>query len=165
MQSIDKDLISNHVVKPVMELLNFCKTDRDRRTERLLMLGTCAQESLMGKYLKQIRGPALSMWMIEPATHDDNWENYISHRPRLKYKMNKLLGDGYHSYTDNLTNNYWYACAIARVKYYRADFKMEYIMSIEDLATVWKKYYNSPKGKGTEKEFIENYKRYVMEQF
>lgn len=34
-----------------------------------------AHESQRGKYIKQIKGPALGLGQIEPATHDDIWLN------------------------------------------------------------------------------------------
>ena len=52
-----------------------------------LLLGTAAQESHMGTYLTQIKGPALSIYQIEPKTHADIWKNYLSYRLDLKGKV------------------------------------------------------------------------------
>lgn len=41
--------------------------------ELLCMLA--AHESMLGKYRKQIKGPALSLFQIEPRTHNSTWDH------------------------------------------------------------------------------------------
>lgn len=45
-----------------------------------LLLGTAAQESEFGKYIRQIRGPALGVFQMEPATFD-----WLRDKYSLKY--------------------------------------------------------------------------------
>lgn len=40
-----------------------------------LMCMIVAHESMQGRYRKQVNGPALSLFQIEPPTHDDIWRN------------------------------------------------------------------------------------------
>ncbi len=40
-----------------------------------LLMMIAAHESKLGTYLKQVNGPALGIFQMEPATHDDVWEN------------------------------------------------------------------------------------------
>lgn len=40
-----------------------------------LLMMIAAHESKLGTYLRQVNGPALGIFQIEPATHDDVWEN------------------------------------------------------------------------------------------
>ena len=46
-----------------------------------LLLGTAAQESHMGHYLVQVRGPAIGMYQMEPNTYLDIWRRYIGNSP------------------------------------------------------------------------------------
>ncbi|MEE9541175.1 MAG: hypothetical protein V3V85_06750, partial [Candidatus Thorarchaeota archaeon] len=44
-----------------------------------LLLGTVYQESTINgiTHLKQVGGPALGIYQIEPDTEHDTWENYL----------------------------------------------------------------------------------------
>lgn len=122
-----------------------------------LLLGTCAQESKMGTYLKQINGPAFGIYQIEPNTHDDLWDNYLKYRPEL---AGKVLGIDSRD-NNNLIVNLSYATAIARIHYLRAPDPFPEPNNIEGLARYYKKHYNTYEGKGTVEEFIKNYNRYI----
>jgi len=54
----------------------------DHCVELLAMIA--AHESLGGKYRKQIGGPALGLFQIEPVTHNSVWDNSDSIRARAK---------------------------------------------------------------------------------
>jgi len=148
-----------------------------------LLLGTAAQESQLGKYLKQIKGPALSIYQIEPRTHEDTWKNFINFRSELKDKMISLLcgncigntvvkSDGttrlskHVNFSNewfnlNLVGNLFYATAIARLIYYRVPESLPDFSDVVALARYYKKYYNTVGGKATESQFVYNYTKYV----
>ena len=54
-----------------------------------LIVFTCAVESNGGTYVKQIKGPALGIYQVEPSTFTDIWVNFISacSNKGLLYKM------------------------------------------------------------------------------
>ena len=52
-----------------------------------LLLFTCAVESDGGTYLKQLKGPALGIYQMEPETHNDIWQNYIKSKTSLALMM------------------------------------------------------------------------------
>jgi hypothetical protein len=56
-----------------------------------LLVGTCAHESAMGKYLHQIKGPALGIYQIEPITHFDIWNNYLRYKPALRDQILEMV--------------------------------------------------------------------------
>jgi len=126
-----------------------------------LLLGTCAQESHMGAYIKQVgAGPALGIYQMEPATHDDLWKNFLAYKPALA----TLVKDYSLKQADSqqLVGNLFYATAMIRVHYYRIPAALPGDpANIAALAHYWKLYYNTPLGAGTEAEFIANYKKYV----
>jgi hypothetical protein len=124
-----------------------------------LLLGTAAQESHMGYYSKQINGPALGMFQMEPDTNKDRWERYINNRPILK----KIFGD-YHYYGPSDTALQYdkvYQILMARIKY--LPVKEAIPRSIEGQAHYWKDHWNTHLGKGTVEEYLKNYKKYVGE--
>ena len=127
-----------------------------------LLMGTAAQESRLGHYIAQIQGPALGIFQMEPATEDDIWKNYIEYRPDIQRLIDYLApNDGLHN---QLISNLSYATAMARLAYWRQNFDWpEDLMDIPAYGRIWKKFYNTPQGKGTVDEFVENYYRYCLD--
>lgn len=126
-----------------------------------LLMGTSAQESLFGTYLKQLKsGPALGIFQMEPNTYNDIVNNY------LRYKID-LLNDIQDSCQCEVENNsealVWnikLAICMARVHYLRV--KEALPADLSAYAKYWKNHYNTYKGKGTEEEFIRKYKKFVL---
>lgn len=125
-----------------------------------LLLGTAAQESRMGEFLHQVGGPALGIFQMEPATHDDIVNNFLLYKRDLLLKVINVCGVCSLS-SSNLENNLSYASALARIHYLRVKEALPHKSNIDALAAYWKKYYNTPLGKGTEEDFVRNYHRYV----
>ena len=124
-----------------------------------LILGTAAQESAYGKYTVQIGGgPARGKFQMEKATHDDIWKNFLKYKPRLAKLVLSISGLT-EPYFNSLEKNDIYACAMCRVHYFRV--KEPIPTTINGYAYYWKQFYNTPEGKGTISEFINNYIKYV----
>lgn len=125
-----------------------------------LILGTIAQESAYGKYRRQLGGgPALGITEMEPATFNDILTNYLKYKPALKEKITRICHVGAFSAID-LINNDKLAICMCRVHYLRVKYKLP--TSLIRYAAYWKLFYNTRKGKGTMKEFVHNYKFYVL---
>ena len=131
----------------------------------LLLLGTAATESHMGKYLRQVGGgPALSPWQIEPATHADVWRNYLAYRPDLASKvadlMPRYMATGApEERPEAMLASLWYAAAIARLVYRRAPEPLPAAGDWAGMAKLWKHRYNTAEGKGTEGKFLTDCRR------
>lgn len=125
-----------------------------------ILMGTCAQESHLGVYRKQLRGgPALGIFQMEPATFMDIYQNYLRFKPELLKKVMKTANVTVLKPSD-LVENDVLAVAMARIHYLRV--KEAIPVDLKGWAWYWKQYYNTPAGKGTEVEFIKNYKRFVL---
>lgn len=124
-----------------------------------LLLATAIQESHL-VYRKQISGPALSYFQIEPKTHNDMWDNFLKFRPQLSSKVVQLMTKPNADKIKELEKNDAYAAAMARIRYLRVPAPMPPANDIKKMAAYWKRYYNTPLGKGKESEFIGNWKKY-----
>lgn len=133
------------------------------RAAQELLLGTVAQESNF-KHLVQIGGPALGFYQIEPATFRDLYANYLAFKPDLKARVDQLASIRFEPRERQLVSNLSYATAIARLIYYRSPIALAAAGDIAGHARVWKRVYNTPLGRGTEAEFINNYQRFVAGQ-
>ncbi len=128
-----------------------------------LQMGTAAQESRFGTDLKQIKGPALGIFQIEPATARDAWDNYLGRKPDLSVKINNLRGNfSFGDDEDDLEWNLAYGICQCRIKYLRDPKPLPDKNDIVGMAKAWKRIYNTTKGRGTKIEFVNNYHKYVM---
>jgi len=120
-----------------------------------LLLGTAAHESKLS-YLKQINGPALGVYQIEPATHKDVYDNFLGYRLGLREKVLALASNVSNKDIDNeLIVNLAYATAIARLIYYRIPEPLPDADDVPGMADYWKRHYNTVLGRGTVEQFIE----------
>jgi hypothetical protein len=122
-----------------------------------LLLATCAQESHMGYYRRQVGGPALGIFQMEPASFHDICVNYLQYHPILDSKIN-VLGP---RAPDELVNNDALAIAMARVQYLRAPEPLPYPTDLKAIWTLYKLRWNTPQGAATIEQFYRNYKTLV----
>jgi hypothetical protein len=129
-----------------------------------LLVGTYAQESGCGRYIKQLYGPALGPWQMEPKTHDDVWKFYINTRIKIGGTILKMCQMSSQPAASMMVDNIRYACCMARVYYLYIDFikklNKPIPTTLEGQAQYWKEHYNTMQGKGTVEEYIANYKRF-----
>lgn len=152
--SIKSDHLRDYVIIPALDSIGLLSDAAIN-----LLLGTCAQESLMGKHLHQLGGgPALGIYQMEPETHTCLWENYLNYRQELSELITK---NGEPKPHERLITDLRYATIMARIRYLRVPEALPSAKDIEGLAHYWKNHYNTHKGKGTVKKFMLNYRRYV----
>ena len=72
-----------------------------------LVLGTAIIESALTYIRQHGDGPALGLWQIEPATHEDLFTNYLHFRPELGAKLMELRAPNL-SMDENLATNLMY---------------------------------------------------------
>lgn len=134
-----------------------------RDAEELLM-GTAAQESGMMTYIRQLNmtgnNGAFGPFQMENATFTDLWNRHIEGEP-LKLEVMGFCNFDVEPSIFDLMSNPRLAAIMCRLKYLDAPEALPDYGDVPAMAAYWKKYYNTPKGAGTEQEFIDNYKRYV----
>ena len=83
-----------------------------------LVLGTAIVESNL-TYLKQHgEGPALGLWQVEPASHEDLYANYLNYRPEMMSSLMELRSPALNM-NENLATNLMYGASVCRLSYYR----------------------------------------------
>lgn len=153
--AINAAQLRQQIVRPALKLMKLYSPQAEQ-----LLMGTMAQESALGTYVYQVpSGPARGIFQMEPDTERDIWENYLAYRPELAEAVRKIKGTS----PEPLIWNLYYQVAMARLHYRRVAEPLPVLNDIPAMAQYWKRYYNTPKGKGTEAEFIENYHRYLTE--
>lgn len=121
-----------------------------------LLMGTAAHESHLGTYLRQIKGPALGFFQMEPATEQDIWKNYLKYRPKLVSAITRVSWTALPS-SWALETNIAYQIIMARIHYRRVPHPLPYFGSVYSMAEYWDKYYNCNPDKGFPEQFVEAY--------
>ena len=127
-----------------------------------LLLGTAAQESHFGTYLRQVHGPALGVFQMEPKTALDIHLNFLNPRQPLNLRVHDLCSEKYYEEDFEMQFNLAYQIIMARLHYWRVKEPLPLCEDVWGMAKYWKRYYNTPKGKGTQEEFVRNYERFVL---
>ena len=118
-----------------------------------LVLGTAIVESNL-TYLKQHGdGPALGLWQVEPATHEDLYANYLNFRPEMMSSLMELRSAALNM-NENLATNLMYGAAVFRLCYYRKIDPLPEAGDIEGQGKFWKQHYNTPLGAGTVPKYV-----------
>ena len=152
--SLDKGQFTELVIIPALESLQL-----NSKAAQELLLGTAIQESGL-RYLHQLGdGPALGLFQMEPATHDDIWENYLAYRATLAQKIPGTGGSAIRRKAVEMVGNLWYAAGMCRVHYLRAPEPLPEAGDLEGQAAYWKKWYNTAQGAGTVEHYIRNWRK------
>jgi len=114
-----------------------------------LLLGTAAQESGFGTFLRQINGPARGVFQCESATFGDLLLRYWN-------KFSFPIGDWKF---EELEWDLRKAIIMARLKYYSCPGPIP--DTLQGQAEYYKKWYNTPLGAATIQEYLDNWKKYV----
>ena len=144
--------LREYVIRPVLRRLGLYS----EAAEELLML-TAATESLCGKYLHQVGGPALGIFQMEPFTHDDIHRNFLKYKPEVAEKVQEFGSEA-----KDMPGNLYYATAMARIHYLRVPEALPSAMDVNGLANYWKDYYNTNLGSGTATKAMGNYQKYAL---
>lgn len=148
MMGIDAVQLLNHVIRPTLQGLGLGGPAAER-----LVLATAAHESHCGTFLRQIRnGPALGIYQMEPATHNDIAVRWPPRHEDVYQRMLRLCGPSFDS--ARLVYDLRYATAMCRLRYYMAPQALPEADDWEGLARMWKDVYNTRLGKGTVPQFL-----------
>lgn len=157
--SINKDQLRELIIETLKEV----DLHSDSAVE--LLMGTAAVESNLGEYIKQVNGPALGIFQMEPETYFDIWENYLKFKPMTfskNYNIEHLQGKQLYKHgADTMRYNLKYAIIMTRLHYLRRPEPLPKANDIEGLAYYWKSYFNTRLGKGKQTDFIDKYIKYV----
>ena len=147
------------VLRPTLEDMNMWSPAAEK-----LMLMIAAHESQGFLYRKQVGGPALSYFQIEPATLDDLYNNYLIYRADKQALLDRYRPEPM-KYREALERRDDYACAAARLILWRVKAPLPEVGDEVGMALYAKRYWNTPKGKATAEKYLDDYHRYKPEDY
>lgn len=142
----------DYIIKPTLKYMG---GNYNSKNAQMLLLATAAIESDCGYYIKQINGPALGIWQMEPDTFHDIFNNCDAVRESgFGCKVSELRTD--YELEDSplsLITSPMYACAVARLKYSMDKAALPNHNEIFEIYKYYKKIYNTPLGASTFQKF------------
>ena len=146
----------DYIIKPTLEYMG---GNYNSKNAQMLLLSTAAIESKCGYYIKQINGPALGIWQMEPATHQDIWDNsdVLQDNSSLCFDLMSLAANGLKGDDIHLIASPMYACAMARLKYSMDIAPLPHYKDIAAIYREYKRIYNTHLGKSTYEKFEKAY--------
>jgi len=154
---MDGNQLKKYIIRPALESIEMWS-----QVAEALIAGTAAQESHL-QYIHQFgAGPALGLFQMEPATHDDIWTNYLQYRQELAASIRKAISyNGGQPSAERMMWDFRYAAIMCRVHYRRVPKPLPDEHDIHGLAAYWKEFFNTPQGAGTVDEFVANYGKWL----
>lgn len=149
-----------YVIQPTLRHLAAAIPRLDSLASEQLMLGTALVESNLDALKQRGGGPALSVFQIEPATFDDIYGRYLRARAALLTQIQDLRIPAF-TPTEQLAGNPFFACGIARMKYWMVPEPLPPAGDLEALGHYWKRYYNTEEGAGNAQYFADLYRKRV----
>ena len=122
------------------------------------IVGTAAVESDFGRYWRQMNGPALGIFQMEPRTRKDIIKNYLAYRAALRKEIEAAIGCLAVS-DEAFTNSLTHQVIFCYLHYKRFN---SWGTNLDEYANSWKTYYNTRHGRGTTLDFKEKYRRYIQ---
>ncbi len=142
MTGLDTRQLKVEIVRPALQALGLWS-----RAAENLVTGTALVES-RAAYLRQVGGgPALGLWQMEPATHDDCWKNWLCApaRSRQATALRQMIGSLNPS-AELMISNLLYAAGVARIRYQRVATPLPDATDAAGLSQYHKDFYNTPQG-------------------
>ncbi|KXV18208.1 hypothetical protein [Gluconobacter oxydans] len=142
MSGLDVRQLKYEIVRPTLIALGLWSSAAEN-----LLTGTALAES-RAAYVRQVGGgPAVGLWQMEPATHDDCWTNFLNFpaQSRLATVCTRMRAPDL-SASAQLVTNLRYACAMARIRFYRARDALPASTDAAGLSVYHKLHYNTAQG-------------------
>jgi len=154
--TIRAEQLVEYIIRPILKHMGMYS-----KAAEILLLGTAAQESNLLRFWHQVKGPALGLYQMEPATLDDLYKNFLSYHTVHSQMLSRFIVNTMDKH-EQLVWNVGYATAACRLQYYRQPQALPPETDLTAIAVYWKKYWNTIAGRGTVKEFLVSYDHFVV---
>lgn len=144
-------------VRPVLSQMGYWSEG----AEELLMM-VAAHESGGFMHRRQIGGPALGLWQMEPVAFKDLYSRYFLLRPEIRAAVRAVLPAGSEMSFYLMESDDRFACAMARAHFIKAPEPIPTAEDLYALAVYAKLHWNTMAGKATAEKYLEDHRRHVI---
>ena len=132
---MNSDQLRFEIVRPALRSISMYSEAAEN-----LIMGTAAQESRL-EYVRQIGGPALSLFQIEPASYYDYWDNYLQFRPEMSVTILRAIGTDRRPDANRMIWDMRLATIMCRIHYRRIQDALPDSHDVWGMAHYWKRFY------------------------
>ena len=151
--SVDPLQFAEDIVMPSLRLLEAQAGIPVTPLYTNLVMGTLAQESMLGTYVSQVNGPALGPEEIEGQSLDTLLASLTAQERSALANLTIAAQPA----DVNAVGNFYYAVAVVRL-FYRHKPGDPASNTVSGLFAYYKQWYNTPAGAATLAEWIDNWK-------
>ena len=155
---IECSQLRDYIIKPSLQLINMYSEGSEE-----LLVAICAQESSGGRYLKQIGGPALGIFQMQPSTHDNIWTKYLLNSDKEKtintlgYTVLKGCRYIISPPAEVMIHNLYYATMMARCFWLGFEGLIPDKNDLDGIWDIYKEYWNTEDGAAIQSKFFSSY--------
>lgn len=154
----------SEVIRPALARLEVVRPGTATDDAERLMLMIAAHESGF-RFIRQVKGPAIGLWQMEPPTYNECWRWLEAGRMYgLVDALESLSTGGPNSAPedDEMCWNLRFAAAMARVNLLRLPGKLPSAHDVPAMAAYAKKFWNTALGKATTDDYARAYEQLVL---
>lgn len=159
--SINCDQLKDVIINPSLNAIGLFSDSACQ-----LILGTCAQETLLCRYIIQTKiepyKGGIGIYQMQPLTYDFIWHRHVEQSASMKAKIRLFLGYEGKPLASRMASDLALATIMCRLFYANILEKLPDGNDVKAMARYYKIYYNTKDGSATEEEFIQNYNEYVL---
>lgn len=158
--SICINQLREQVIKPYLELMG-----ENSAAAQNLLLGTAAQESLLGAHCYCSQTHGFGLYRITAEKHVELWDKYLVQFPDLASQLRGLASQQQFLKTPHreLISNLLYATGIAWMIYRRCGIETNKTIKFSDLALLWATHFDN--GTDTHRnpdDFMHSYRTFLL---
>lgn len=148
------------IIRPALSAIGLCSDNAIQ-----LLLGTAAQETQLGRYLVQTNitpyNGGIGIYQMQAPSYVHIWGRHVDSSISMKAKMKLYLGYEGMPMASRMASDLALSTIMARLFYANVLERLPDEKDVPAMARYWKLYWNTMAGKGTQDQFIDNYKEYV----
>jgi len=153
---LNVDQLRELIIKPALSKLHAYSEVASE-----LLVFTCAVESEGGTYVKQIKGPALGIYQMEPKTYYDIWQKFIRNKSNMLMLMTTNFLCPRVPPEERLIYDLEFATAMGRIHYQRIQEALPKSADPEVLWEYYKQYWNTPEGSAKKDKSLKAYENFI----
>ena len=153
------------VICPTLEAMGQVRPIFDSEVARKLLLVTFCHESDAGTYLKQVKGPALGVYQMEPDTERWIWD--VLFKPKNKDILDVIECDYGSGRPPSIImiSDLRYATIMCRLRYWLAPAPLPPTADLKGLVDYWAKYYQTQNDDLKKQECVNDVRKYAGQYF
>src|ERR1017187_9320054 len=142
------------IIRPALNAIGLCSDEAIQ-----LILGTCAQETNLGRYVVQANMSnflgGIGLFQMQEGSYNYIWSKHVATSLVMKAKISLYCGYAGKPVAARMASDMALATIMARLYYANILEKLPAVGDIAGMAKYYKQYWNTSAGSASEQQFID----------